>query len=415
MKISGVEWIGEIPTNWDVMPIGKLYKLRNEKVSDMDFEPLSVTKQGIVPQLENVAKSNNHNDRKKVLAGDFVINSRSDRKMSSGTSIYDGSVSLINIVLKSKRMVPEFTHYLLKNYGFAEEFYRWGSGIVADLWSTRFEQMKKIYVPAPNASEQQKIASFLDEKVAHIDSILEDTKKSIEYLKTYKQSLITEIVTKGLNANVEMKDSGIEWIGEIPGHWKVVPLKYVSTINDENLSNSTPKSYSFKYIDIGSVSLENGIETMEETNFKSAPSRARRKVRKNDIIISTVRTYLKAIALVSDSDDIIVSTGFAVIRPAQHCVNPLFLSYTLKSDYFTEKVRAHSYGIAYPSITSSEITKMKIVLPPLGEQSYLAEYIDEKVYQIDSLMKEKEQLIKNFESYKKSLIYEYVTGKKEVQ
>ncbi|MEH7210032.1 restriction endonuclease subunit S, partial [Priestia megaterium] len=142
LRSSGVEWIGEIPYNWRVIPINGVYKERNEKVSDLEFKALSVTKKGIVPQLETVAKSNNHNDRKKVSVNDFVINSRSDRKMSSGVSQLIGSVSLINIVLYSKDMYPQYTNYLLKNYGFAEEFYRWGTGIVADLWSTKFDRMK---------------------------------------------------------------------------------------------------------------------------------------------------------------------------------------------------------------------------------------------------------------------------------
>jgi len=138
MKDSGVEWIGEIPEDWGLETIGKIFHNRNEKVSDYDFEALSVTKIGIVPQLENAAKSDNHNDRKKVCVGDFVINSRSDRKMSAGVSTLEGSVSLINLVLYSDKVLPAYSNYLLKNYAFAEEFYRWGTGIVADLWSTRY-------------------------------------------------------------------------------------------------------------------------------------------------------------------------------------------------------------------------------------------------------------------------------------
>lgn len=149
LKESGIEWIGKIPQCWEVKPIGSCFKERNEKVSDYDWEPLSVTKQGIVKQLENAAKSNAHDARKKVCINDFVINSRSDRKQSCGISIYDGSVSLINIVLTPIKIEPCYCNYLLKNYGFAEEFYRFGSGIVADLWSTNYSKMKKIYIPLP--------------------------------------------------------------------------------------------------------------------------------------------------------------------------------------------------------------------------------------------------------------------------
>ena len=143
MKESGIDWIGTIPEVWDILPISMCFKERNEKVSDTEWEPLSVTKQGIVKQLENAAKSDAHDARKKVCKNDFVINSRSDRKQSCGVSQYDGSVSLINIVLENKKINPKFVNYLLKNYGFAEEFYRYGSGIVADLWSTNYQKMKK--------------------------------------------------------------------------------------------------------------------------------------------------------------------------------------------------------------------------------------------------------------------------------
>ena len=147
---SRVEWIGSIPASWQTLTIGSLFKVRNEKVNDTDYPPLSVTKGGIVPQMENVAKSDANDNRKMVLTNDFVINSRSDRKQSCGVSSLDGSVSLINTVLypaKDAPIVPAYLNYLLKNYGFAEEFYRWGHGIVADLWTTRWQEMKSILLP----------------------------------------------------------------------------------------------------------------------------------------------------------------------------------------------------------------------------------------------------------------------------
>src|SRR5690625_4141060 len=159
MKDSGVEWIGKIPNEWEVNSIGSVYFQRNQKVSDLDFEPLSVTKNGIVPQLESAAKSDNHSNRKLVLKNDFVINSRSDRKMSSGLSSYEGSVSVINTVLTSKLMYPGYTNYLLKNISFAEEFYKWGTGIVDDLWSTRWDKMKNIRLTTPPRKTQIKIAN----------------------------------------------------------------------------------------------------------------------------------------------------------------------------------------------------------------------------------------------------------------
>ena len=184
LKDSGVEWIGEIPEHWEVSTISKVFSQRNMKVSDFDFSPLSVTKHGIVPQLESAAKSDDHSNRKLVKKGDFVVNSRSDRKMSSGVSEFDGSVSLINLVMipRGEKLNGKFVGYLLKNYGFAEEFYRWGTGIVADLWSTNWERGKRIQLPIPPISEQQRIAKFLDEKTALIDDIITDTKQTIAEL-----------------------------------------------------------------------------------------------------------------------------------------------------------------------------------------------------------------------------------------
>ena len=165
MKDSGVAWIGDIPADWAIKKIGVLFQCRNEKVNDTEYPPLSVSKGGIVPQMENVAKSDANDNRKQVLKNDFVINSRSDRKQSCGVSDYDGSVSLINTVLfeKEKGAVnPAYNNYLLKNYGFAEEFYRWGHGIVADLWTTRWQEMKNIDLPVPPYQKQSAILNKIE-------------------------------------------------------------------------------------------------------------------------------------------------------------------------------------------------------------------------------------------------------------
>ena len=237
MKDSGIEWIGKIPEGWGLERIGSIFDSRNEKVSDKDYAPLSVSKHGIVPQIETVAKTDDSDNRKLVLKNDFVINSRSDRKQSCGLSVLDGSVSLINIVITirdMRKILPSFLNYVMKNYGFAEEFYRWGHGIVADLWTTRWQEMKSIVLPIPPLAEQQAIADFLDEKCAAIDKLIDNQKVQIEKMKEYKQSVITEAVTKGLNPSVPMKDSGIEWIGKIPEGWETCRLKNLADPLQEN-------------------------------------------------------------------------------------------------------------------------------------------------------------------------------------
>lgn len=217
MKDSGIEWIGAIPQNWQLSKIGSLYTQRNEKVSDKDYQPLSVTMQGILPQLATAAKTDDGDNRKLVRVGDFAINSRSDRRGSCGISPLDGSVSLINIILTPRTaMHPGYYNWLFHTTLFADEFYKWGHGIVADLWTTRWQEMKSITVPVPEYAEQERIAAFLDAECAEIDTVLEKTRASIEEYKKLKQAVITQAVTKGVRGDRPMKDSGIEWIGDIP-------------------------------------------------------------------------------------------------------------------------------------------------------------------------------------------------------
>ena len=225
-KDSGVEWLGEIPANWDTKRLGHFFEERREKVSDEDYPALSVTMQGIVPQLETAAKTDAGDNRKLVLKNDFVINSRSDRKGSSGVSNYDGSVSLISIVMTPRGIHPPFAHHLLRSYPFQEEFYRYGKGIVADLWSTNSSEMKNILIPAIPLLEQEKIATFLDHETAKIDALIEKQQRLIELLKEKRQAVISHAVTKGLNPNAPTKDSGVEWLGEVPAHWLVTQLKF---------------------------------------------------------------------------------------------------------------------------------------------------------------------------------------------
>lgn len=196
MKDSGIEWIGEIPQAWGIGRIGSYYSLRNIKVSDREYEPLSVTKQGVLPQLENVAKTDDNDNRKLVREGDFVINSRSDRRNSCGISNYTGSVSLINTVLCPRaEMNGQYYNWLFHTEGFADEFYRWGHGIVNDLWTTNWREMKKISIPVPPLAEQERIAEFLDAKCAKVDALIAEKQNQLATLEEYKKSVIFEYVT----------------------------------------------------------------------------------------------------------------------------------------------------------------------------------------------------------------------------
>ena len=170
MRETGIEWIGAIPEHWSIRKIDQMYKERRTKVSDRDYPPLSVTMKGVVPQLATAAKTDAHDDRKLVRKGDFAINSRSDRRGSCGIAPMDGSVSLINTILCPKNETnPKYLNWLFHTSLFADEFYRWGHGIVDDLWTTNWSDMKKISIPYPPLSEQSRIAAFLDERCAKID------------------------------------------------------------------------------------------------------------------------------------------------------------------------------------------------------------------------------------------------------
>lgn len=196
LKSSGLRWLPYIPIHWEINRIRNFFNYRNEKVSEIDFAPLSVTKDGVIPQMESVAKSLTGGDtRKKVCKYDFVVNSRSDRKGSCGTSPFEGSVSSIYIVLEPKNISPDFANYYFRCNDWIEEFYRNGKGIVADLWTTNYVTMRNIKIAIPPIKEQQKIAIYLDEKCAKIDALIGKTELKIERLKELKRSLINEVVT----------------------------------------------------------------------------------------------------------------------------------------------------------------------------------------------------------------------------
>lgn len=195
LKQTNIKWIKQIPQHWEMKKIRSLFSERKEKVSDKEWEALSVSKQGITPQLESAVKTDNGDNRKKVCCGDFVVNSRSDRKGSCGFSDYDGSVSLISIVLKPRNIIGKYYHYLLRSNDYIEEFYRNGRGIVADLWTTRYSEMKNIELPFPPLSEQEEIVAYLDEKTAKIDLLIDKELQQIDHIKDLKQTLIADVVT----------------------------------------------------------------------------------------------------------------------------------------------------------------------------------------------------------------------------
>ena len=204
------------------------------------------------------------------------------------------------------------------------------------------------------------------------------------------------------------RPSVVEWLGEIPAHWEVKRLKYIATVNDEALPETTDPDLEITYVDIGNVDSVRGITGTEDLAFENAPSRARRIVRQGDVIISTVRTYLKAITRIEPTDvNLIVSTGFAVVRP-QH-LHDGFVAYALSSPYFVERVVAHSTGVSYPAINASELACLDIAIPPLPEQYPIVAFLDREAAKIDELVARKEQLIGLLQEKRTALITRAVT------
>lgn len=390
MKSSNTEWLGGIPAEWDVAQIGNYYELRNEKVSDYDFEPLSVTMKGIVPQLATAAKSDDHSNRKLVKRGDFVINSRSDRRGSCGISPLDGSVSLINIVMEPRgEMNPQYYNWLFHTEQFADEFYKWGHGIVDDLWTTRWQEMKKILIIAPSPDEQQAIADYLDETCSKIDEIIAEAKASIDEYKELKQSVIFEAVTKGLDKNVEMKDSGSYWIRDIPLTWSTIKTKYVIKI--ENGSDPSTEGDTPVY-----GSGANSFKTCGE--YKVGPT----------VLLGRKGATLH-IPHYIEGKYWNVDTAFNTTSIEKR-INLKYFYYVAFCFDYTRYISQTTL----PGMTQTSYKNIYIPYPPMNVQNRIVLWLDNKIDELDSLIAEKESLINDLEAYKKSLIYEVVTGKRRV-
>ncbi len=423
MKYSGVEWIGEIPENWKLNKIGQLFNLRNEKVSDKDYSPLSVSKGGIVPQMENVAKSDASDDRKLVLKGDFAINSRSDRKMSCGVSPLDGSVSLINTILYPKNddvIYNDYMNYLLKNYGFAEEFYRWGHGIVADLWTTKWQEMKSIMLPLPSVQKQKTTYDFLNQKNAEIDSLIEIENHQIEKLKEYKQAVISEIVTKGLDKNVPMKDSGVSWIGLVPESYNMMKMGWLANYKKGPFGSSlkismfvprganTYKVYEQKNAIYKDETL--GYYYISKDKFEELSSN---EILPGDIIVSCAGTIGECFLMPDTMEPGIINQALMRVRLNEEIIPQYFLY--LFDSVISKESQSSSNGSAMKNIPPFDVLKnIRVFIPSKDEQIKVVSILDKKSKEIDALIFIKQKKIDDLNEYKKSLIYEYVTGKKEV-
>ena len=404
MKETGLRWLGQIPQDWNLVRIGTQYTERRTKVSDTEYPPLSVTMKGILPQLTTAAKTDAHDDRKLVCVGDFAINSRSDRRGSCGISPYTGSVSLINTILTPREeMNPKYYDWLFHSTMFSDEYYSWGHGIVDDLWTTGWQDMKRIMIPEPPLEEQAHIADFLDKKCAEIDSVIADTQHTIDEYKKLKHSIILEAVTKGIRGVRPTKDSGIEWIGEIAKDFEIKKLKYLCFILDQFRSPITADKrnqdaevlYDY-YGASGAIDKIDGY-TIDDHVMLIGEDGANLRMRNLPLMYEV--------------------NGKAWINNHAHILKPkedvdfYFLFYALEC----LDLNTYITGSAQPKLSQENLRNIWVPIPPMEEQKEIAQYVKEKCAEIEQLIRSKQQLLNELETYKKSLIYEYVTGKKAVK
>lgn len=408
MKDSGTKWLGEIPADWEISRIGSMYNLRVTKVSDKDYQPLSVTNKGIVPQLDSAAKTNAHDDRKLVKKGDFAINSRSDRRGSCGISPYNGSVSLINTILAPRdEMNPRYYDWLFHTVQFGDEFYKWGHGIVDDLWTTGWQDMKKILIPVPNLKEQAVIASFLDSKCSEIDSLSTDIQAEIDTLEEYKRSVITEAVTKGLNPNAEMKDSGVQWIGKMPSHWSCERGKYILKYIQKPVRQEDGVITCFRD---GEVTLRSN---RREDGFTMADKEiGYQGIDVGDLVVHGMDGFAGAIGI-SDSR----GKASPVLNVLDTDMDKKYVMYYLRSMAYGDVFLALATGIRVRScdLRWNKLAELCYPVPPLKEQKEISAYVDDKISKADAVIDAKREQLVTLDEYKKSVIYEYVTGKKKVE
>ncbi len=400
---SEIDWIGKIPDNWNIQPLGLYLKERKEKVSDIDYEPLSVTKNGVVPQLENAAKSDAHDQRKKVCKFDFVINSRSDRKQSCGLSYLEGSVSLINTVLKIYNYYPEYIKYALDNNMFSEEFYRNGHGIVADLWTTKYSEMKHIRIPEPKYDEQVKIANYLNNQCKKIDKIIEDNNREIELLEEYKRRIIFEKTSLGTITKVKN-------IGYVNGR-----IGFKGYSNEDIVDEDTPgRALSIGGTNImksGTLSYDKRTYISEEKYLESPEI----MLTGGEILMTKVGAGCGENSIYEFYEERVTINPNVMILHVNDNVNSKYINYCLLNDEVRSNIKIESMsGGAQPAINQELLKNLKIKLPSKSEQDNNTDFLDKQCSKLDSVVEYRKQIIEKLEEYKRSLIYECVTGKREV-
>lgn len=418
MKNSGVAWLGDIPADWQQKHTKYLFKQVKESVGSdpSQYELLSLTLRGIIPrsQVEGGKNPENYaayqvvqNDDLVMCLFDYDVTPRTVGRAKQTGMVTGAYTNLRPLSGVSSR----YYNYFFLALDTTKELLHLCTGLRNGLSKPTFFTLN---MPVPEYETQERISDYLDEETALIDDLIAKQQRLLELLEEKRRATITHTVTCGLNPNAELKDSGIEWLGQVPAHWQLKRLKYLFTINDEALNQKTDPETEFDYVDISSVDKYEGIIKREHMTYASAPSRARRVVRVGDIILGAVRTYLEAIAQIKPKDeDVIVSTGFAVLRP-EHTSDSDFYSWAIRSGAFMASVVASSDGVSYPAINADKLATLLMPLPPKDECDAISKYILDEMMKMDALKAKILEQINLLKERRTSLISNAVTGKIKV-
>lgn len=427
-KDSGITWIGSIPKEWKKERIKALFSERNER--DCQGKTLLSVSQyfGIRPKSEtdladsHIAES--YDDYKEVRKGDFVMNIMLAWNGSYAVSDYDGIVSPAYCVFKFRKdCCKKYFHYLLRTDGYPSAFKTMSRGVIDSRLRLYPEQFYTFPVIIPSVDEQQRIADYLDKKCAEIDGLIELQEQMIAQLTDYKQSVITEAVTKGLNPNATLVPSDVDWIEHIPLGWEIKPFKEIfRTGKGLSFTKADLVNEGVPVISYGQVhSKQNSGTRIDDELIRFVPNEITNggdtsKVYVGDFIFADTSEDLDGCGnCVYVDKEIGLYAGYhSVVAHSKRKKSNLYLAYLFLTNCWRSQIRCRVSGIKVFSISQSIIKQATIILPPVEEQIAIATYLNKKCTEIDNLIAAKQQKIEMLKDYKKSLIFECVTGKKEI-
>lgn len=403
-------WLDELPSHWQCTKIGALFSERKSKVSDKDYAPLSVARIGVVPQLATAVKTDAGDNRKLVCAGDFVINSRSDRKGSCGVAKLDGSVSLINIVLTPRNGLSErYVHYLLRSQPFSEEYYRNGRGIVADLWTTRYSEMKSILLPVPPREEQDQIVRFLDWKVSSINKLIRIRKRRIEELEAIKRSSIGYLVM-GQAQSIPQRGTAVSWVKTIPAHWNEKSL--IQVAEEQQIKNAGMVEDNLLSLSYGKI-INKDIKTTD--GLLPSSFEGYQIVHDGNIILrlTDLQNDHKSLRTGLVTQTGIITSAYTCLN-VRHNILPEYLQLQLHVADLCKVFYGMGGGVRQ-SIGFKEIRKLVIAIPPVEEQQHILDRVHSIEKPINCAIQNSRDIIAGLEDLKTRLISDAVTGKIDVR